>query len=163
MYNFLSRNGVLIGFLLAVLAIIITVIPIMMGVDAFEAVPEKEQPWSEEGNIFGVGINVTRALLYIAIGLMVLLGIFGIFKDFKSSMKGVIGFVVILIFFGILYAVTSTEVSGSLAETVANPEFGITDNIFKLVSGAINGTLLLLLIAFVAMILMEIWNFFKTA
>lgn len=170
MYKFLIRNGVLVGFLLAVLAIIITVIPIISGLDAFSSVPEKLQPNSEEGDIFGVGIGVTQGLLVIAIAAMVFLGIFGIFKDFKSSIKGVIGFVVLLIFFGILYATASTEVSGSLATTVGNPVYGVSDasgnmieSTYKLISGTITGTLLLLGLAIVSAIGMEIWNFFKTA
>ena len=163
MYNFLIRKGVLMGFLLALLAIIITVIPISLGIDAFDAVPEKQQAFSEEGSIFGVGITVARVLLFISILLMVVLGIVGIFKDLKSSMKGVIGFVVIVVFFGILYATASTDVSGELATIVANPEFGVTDNIFKLVSGGITGTVILLFVAFIAIVLMEVWSFFKTA
>lgn len=166
MYNYLIRNGVLLGFLLALLAIIITVIPIFGGLDAFEAVPEKQQALSEEGGIFGVGITVTRILLYLAVGLMVVLGIFGLFKDFKSAMKGVIGFVILIVFFGILYSMADTDVSGTALEaTVKNPEYGVHDSpgIFKLISGGITGTIILLGLAFVAIVLMEIWNFFKTA
>lgn len=166
MYNYLIRNGVLVGFLLAVLAIIISVIPIFGGLDAFEAVPEKQQPFSEEGGIFNMGITVTRLLLYLAVGLMVILGIFGIFKDFKSSMKGVIGFVILLVFFGILYAMASADVSGTALEaTVNNPEYGVHDSpdTFRLISGSITGTIILLGLAFAAIVIMEIWNFFKTA
>ena len=97
---------------------------------------------------------------------MVILGIFGIFKDFKSSMKGVIGFVILIVFFGILYAMADTDVSGSALEpTVNNPEYGIHEspNIFGLISGSITGTVILLGLAFIAIVLMEIWNFFKTA
>ena len=162
MYKYLIRNGVLIGFLLALLAIIIAVIPIFSGLDAFESVPEKQQALSEEGGIFGVGIKVTQVLLIISIGLMVILGIVGIFKDFKASIKGVIGFAVLAVFFGIMYSMASTEVSGgSLAAAVG--KFEISDSIYKLVGGTIKGTIILLGLAIASVVAMEIWNFFKTA
>ena len=172
MYKYLSRNGVLAGSLLALLALIIAVIPILGGVDAFEALPDdpKIRSIAPEGDIFYTGIYVTFALLVLAVIAVIVLGIFGIFKDFKSSKNGVIGFAVILIFFGIFYATASTDVSGSFAEAISNPEFEVFDAdgklnvpVYKLISGTITGTVILLGIAFLSMFVMEIWNFFKTA
>lgn len=165
MYKYLLRNGVLVGSLLALLAIIIAVIPIIGGLGDFDMLPDdtRVRAVAEEGDIFYTGIYVTYVLLGMAVLAVIFLGIWGIFKDMKSSMKGVIGFVLVLVFFGILYAMAGTDAVGSLKETVENPEFGITDTIFKLVSGSINGTIFLLVAAFLTIVAMEIWNFFKTA
>jgi hypothetical protein len=68
-YKFLSKNGVTVGFAVAVLAILVTVVPILLGLSALEPLPQKEQAFAPEGNIFYPGLYVSAILLIAAIAL----------------------------------------------------------------------------------------------
>jgi hypothetical protein len=52
-----------------------------------------------------------------------------------------------------------------MTEILNNPEYAVNGDlgIYKLISAGINGSIILMGIAFAAMILMEIWNFFKNS
>ncbi|HFA47919.1 MAG TPA: hypothetical protein ENJ95_02740 [Bacteroidetes bacterium] len=164
-YNFLSRNGVSVALGIAVIALLIMAVPIFMGIDAFNALPEdiKIRATSDEGNIFGAGLKVAIALGVIAILLAILLSFFGMFKNFKEARTGLISFALLAILFFALYSMTSTSISESMMETVNTYSTKGNMNVYKMISGGINGTLILTVVAFGLMIVMEIWNFFKNS
>ena len=68
-YKFLSKNGVTVGFAVAVLAILLTVVPILLGLSDLDPIPQKEQAFAPEGNIFYPGIYVAAVLLITAVAL----------------------------------------------------------------------------------------------
>lgn len=166
-YKFLSKNGVLIAFGVAVVAILITFIPILGGLEAYESLPDdvNVRAASEEGNIFSTGIMVSFILTVVAFGAAILLSIAGVFSNLKDSKKGLIAFLGLAVLFFIMYATASEEISPELAVTVNNPEYGVAGDmgIYKMISGGIAGTILLLIVSFVLMVAMEVWNFFKNA
>ena len=166
-YKFLSKNGVLLGFLLAVVCIVVMFIPILSGLEAYEALPDDVniRAASEEGGIFGLSISIARLLAIVAFGLAIVLSIVNVFKNFKANRKAIIAFVALAVLFLILYSTASTDVPEGLKATVENPEYGVAGNpeIYKMITGSITGTLILLAAAFALMVLMEVWNFFKNS
>lgn len=164
-YKFLSRNGVSVALGMAVVALLIMALPIFMGIDAFNELPEdiKVRAASEEGNIFGAGLKVAIALGILAVALAILLSFFGMFKNFKEAKTGLISFAVLAVLFIILYSTTSIDISESMMETVNKYSTKGDMGLYKLISGGINGTLILTVGAFILVILMEIWNFFKNS
>ena len=164
-YNFLSRNGVSIALGIAVVAILIMAIPIFSGLEAFDALPEdvNARAASKESGIFSAGLMVAIVLGCLAFALAILLSFFGIFKNFKAAKTGLISFAVLAVLFIVLYATTSTDISESMMATVNTYSTKGDMSLYKLISGGINGTIILTVGAFVLMIVMEIWNFFKNS
>ncbi|MBI1223630.1 MAG: hypothetical protein GC192_00200 [Bacteroidetes bacterium] len=158
-YNFLSRKGVAVAFLAVVVLFAISVIPIMSGLSAFSEIPTERQAFSPEGAIFKTGIYVAIGLLILAIVVTLILSLLQIATNPKAAKKGLIAFGIIAVLFAIFFAVTSTDITGSLATTVEN--FKVTDSTFKVISGGIQLSLLMLVGLVVIVILMEIWGYFK--
>lgn len=158
-YNFLSRKGVAVAFLAVVVIFVIAVVPIITGVSAFNEIPTERQAFSPEGSIFKTGIWLAIALLVLAVVTTLFLSLIQIASNPKAAKKGLISFGVIAVLFGAFYAMTNTEVSGSLGATVET--FDITDSIFKVISGGIQLSLLMLVGVVVIVVLMEIWGYFK--
>ena len=170
-YKFLAKHGVSLAFGLALIGIAIMIFPIMGGLEAFNNLPEdvNQRAISKEGGIFGYGITVAIAFAIIAFGLALLFGIINVFTNFKDSKKFLIGLGVIVVLFIAMSAAASTDAGPRLMKTLLNPEYGLGDGVkfntelFKRISGGINGTMLLCGVAIAAWILGEIWNFFKNA
>ncbi len=158
-YNYLSRKGTFIAFLATVVFILIAVVPIILGLEAFDAVPQERQAFAEEGNIFQVGLLVAIALLILGIVAAILFSLFQVISNPKGAMKGLLAFGAVIVVFFILYAMASGTGTGTLGETIER--FAISENVTKMVSAGIALTLTLGGIAILAMIGMEIWNYFK--
>lgn len=154
-YKYLAKNGPLIALLGAVVCVVITIIPILSGVSALEALPDKQQAFSPEGDIFYVGIYVTIALMIVAVALAVLLSIFKVALNPKGAMKGLIAFGVLAVVFVILFSSISGEIPANLTK------FDVTESIFRVVGAGIALTLILGLASVLLIFLMEVWNFFK--
>ncbi len=158
-YNFLSRKGVAVAFLAVVVIFIISIVPIVTGLSAFNEIPTERQAFSAEGSIFKTGIWLSIALLVLAVVTTLFLSLIQIASNPKAATKGLISFGIIAVLFGAFYAMTNTEVSGSLGATVET--FDITDSIFKVISGGIQLSLLMLVGVVVIVVLLEIWGYFK--
>ena len=158
-YNFLSRKGVAVAFLAVVVLFAISVLPIITGVSAFSEIPTERQAFSPEGGIFKVGIYIAIGLLILAVIVTLLLSLLQIAANPKEAKKGLISFGIVAVLFVIFFAMTNTDVSGSLGTTVEN--FKVSDSIFKVISGGIQLSLLMLVGVVVIVILMEIWGYFK--
>ena len=154
-YKFLSKNGVTVGFGVSVLAILITVVPILLGLSALEPLPQKEQAFAPEGNIFYPGIYVSAVLLIAAVALALGLSLLNIAKHPKEAKKSMISFAILVVIFGALYAVASSEIPENLLV------FDVSETIYKVVGAGIALTLILGLGAVVAIVVMEVMNFFK--
>ena len=166
-YKFLAKNGLTLAFVLGLIGILATLIPVFAGLEPFEALDDDPNVRSvaPESSIFYTGIYVTFILAAIAFGLALLLSIFGVFTNLKNSKTGLIAFGVLAVLFIALSAMASTDVTPSMTSLLNNPDYGVNGDmgIYKWISAGINGTLILIAIAFVSMILMEIWNFFKNS
>lgn len=160
-YKFLSKNGTNVAFLAVVVVFLLAVVPIISGYSAFALLPTEKQAFSEEGQMFNLGIYLSIALLILIIGVTLVFSIWQIISNPKSSIKGLIGFGVIAVLFLALYAITSTDVAGNLATTVQ--EFKITDNLLKVIGGGIQLSLVMLIGLVALAVILEIWNYFKNS
>ncbi len=170
-YKFLAKNGLTLAFVLGLLGIAATLIPVLTGLGPFNELADTlsddvtKLSMSEESGIFNAGIYVSFALGAIAFGLAIILGIIGVLTNLKASKVALISFAVMAVLFIVLNATASTELTPTMSEILNNPEYSVNGDlgIYKMVSAGINGTLILLGIAFASMVLMEVWNFFKNS
>lgn len=160
MYSTLIRKGPLFAFLAALAFVIIAIIPIFSGIDALTMLPEKEQAFAPEGDIFYPALYITATLFVIAVAAAILLSIYNIIRTPKGSIVGLIAFGALIVLFLIFYATADADASGSLKQTMET--FKITPGVSKLIGASIRLTLLLGLGSVLLMIVLEIWNYFKT-
>lgn len=170
-YKFLAKNGLTMAFVLGLLGIAATLIPVFAGLGPFNELADTlsddvtKLSMSKESDIFKGGIYVSYALGIVAFGLAIVFGILGTLTNLKSSKTALISFAVLAVLFIILNATASTDLTPSMTEILNNPEYSVNGDlgIYKMISAGINGSIILMGIAFAAMILMEIWNFFKNS
>lgn len=166
-YKFLAKNGLTLAFVLGLIGILATMIPIFSGLEPFEALSEDPNIRSvaPESSIFYAGIYVTFVLGVIAFGLAFLFSVIGVATNFKESKFALLAVAIIAILFFVLNATASTDLTPEMTALINTPDYNVNGDlgIFKWITAGINGTLVLLGIAFAAMILMEIWNFFKNS
>ncbi len=166
-YKFLAKNGLNLAFGLAVIGILITLIPVFSGLGPFNELADEPNIRSvaEEGNIFKAGIYTAFGLGVLAFGLALVLSLVGVFSNLKASKMSLIAFAVLAILFFALYASTNTDLTPEMSLLLENPDYKMGDDLgkYKWISAGINGTLILMAIAFLSMIVMEFWNFFKNS
>ena len=166
-YKFLAKNGLTISFVVALLAVIITLVPVFGGIEALDGLADDPniRSTSPESSIFYTGIYVTFVLAAVAFGLAILLSLFGVFTNLKAAKTGLIMFAVMAVLFFVLNSTASTDLTPEMSEILNNPDYEVNGDmgIYKWVSAGISGTLILTGLAFASMILMEIWNFFKNS
>ncbi|MBK9016565.1 MAG: hypothetical protein IPM82_22200 [Saprospiraceae bacterium] len=158
-YKFLSKSGTTVAFLVVVVLFVIALIPIFAGLSAFNEVPTEKQAYAAEGSIFSLGLWISLGLLVLTIAVTLFLSLVQIFTNPGAAKKGLISFGIILVLFIVFYAMTDTNVGGSLGTTVET--FKISDSIFSIISGGIQLSLLMLVGLVALAIIMEIWGYFK--
>lgn len=90
-YKFLAKNGLTMAFVLGLLGIAATLIPVFSGLGPFNELADTlsddvtKLSMSEESGIFNAGIYVSFALGFIAFGLAIVFGIFGTLTNLKAS------------------------------------------------------------------------------
>jgi hypothetical protein len=161
MYKFLTKNGQTMAFGLGVLITVIFLISVVSNMGEFTAMAEEKQV---ETSIFDVGLYGAIALTIIAAVAMVVFGLFQVITSFKSSMKGILGFVALLVVFFVSYSMTETDVTPYIQGAIDKFEQGgavFTDENLKFISGGISTTLVLVVVAAAAFVISEITNLFK--
>ncbi len=156
MYKSLTKNGQMYAFGLGLLITIAFLGSVFSGLDTFNGLSKEGQ---YETGIFDLGIYAVAFLTVICFLAMFLFGIFQVVTDLKGSMKGLIGFGVLLIIFAIAYS-TATIESGPFWDPILK-EFEVTDGASKFITGAIWTCLFMIGVAVVTFVLSEIRNFFK--
>ncbi|MEY3052912.1 MAG: hypothetical protein RLY31_2697 [Bacteroidota bacterium] len=154
-YKFLAKNGPLLGFGISILCILIAVIPILGGQEALSLIPEKQQAFSPEGNIFYPSIYVAGFLLIASVALAVLLSLAKVLTNLKASTKGLLGFGLLVVLFLAFYATASSDIPESLSR------FEVSDAIYKVVGAGITLTMTLGFGSVLLIVLMELWGFVK--
>ena len=161
MYKFLTKNGQTLAFGLGVLVTVIFLITVVSNMGEF-SVMEKEQ--QAQTSIFDTGLYGAIILTIVAAFAMLAFGIIQVASDFKGSIKGILGFAVLLIIFFVAYSTADTEPSAYIQGSINKFEQGgavFTDNNMRFISGGITTTLILIVVAAVAFIISEVSNFFK--
>lgn len=161
MYNFLSKNGQLVAFLVGVVLVLIFLAM---------AVPSAGDYYfdtMDDSEIFGVdifnfGILAAIALTVLCAVGMVLFGLYHVASNPKGSIKGIIGVLVIVVLIYLFYTMASAEpdhptVAGAIEkyETSSEGRY-ITDGNLKWIGSAIRMGLLMAGAAFVALVVMPI-------
>jgi len=162
MYNFLNKNGQLFAFLLGAIATVIVVVSIVTNsskhlLDSPDAA--KNATEIAATGILNAGMTITTILLFVAIAAVVLFGLFHLASNFKSSLKFIIGFAVLIILFFVLKGTADHETVGKIAETMQT--FNINEGLSKGISAVIKGTIAMSIVAIGSVIVFEVLNLFK--
>jgi len=162
MYNFLNKNGQLFAFLLGAIATVIVVVSIITNankhlLDSPDAA--KMAPEIASTGILNAGMTITTILLFVAIAAVVIFGLLQLATNFKSSLKFIIGFAVLIILFFVLKGSAEHETVGKIAETMQT--FNINEGLSKGISAVIKGTVAMSIVAIGSVVVFEIINLFK--
>jgi hypothetical protein len=156
MYKILTKHGQLIAFGIGLLVIVLYLGSVFGGLDSFSLLSKEDRGTT---NIFDLGLKATVVLLVICAIIAVLFGIYHMVTNPKGAIKGIIGLVVIIILFGILYSMSTPETSGIVGNAVE--KFDLSANESKFISAALKSTLILGALAALSFVVSEIRNFFK--
>lgn len=113
-YQFLKKYGVAISFGTGTVLAILTYAIILGGFPEFN--PGKKE--LQELSIFNFGLYTTYCLFTIACVLVVLFSMINVAKNPKGSVKGVVGFVILLV----LFFITHSMGNGFLTEVLAKSD-----------------------------------------
>lgn len=156
MYELLSKKGQLLSLVIAVISMLLLFVPILTGLDAFDALPDGEK---FNTNIFDTGFYVTIALLVIAVLGWILFAGLELASNFQKSLKGIIGFAVLILLFAVVYMFSEAETTGVLSSVAK--EFDLSNNQSRLISTLITSTGILGLVSILILLIFEVRNFFK--
>lgn len=166
MYNFLTKKGTTVAFLVGVVLIAIFLISAVsgMGNAGYEVGTDLVEIFKKDGadnlNFFNFGIGSALMLVALAAFLaFVVFGIIGLIKFPKNSIKFIAGFAVLFILFLIFRSMGEVETTGRLGEL--HEKFDIGGDVSKLISGGIMTTVTLIGAAAVIIVLSEVRNAFK--
>ena len=154
MYNYLARNGQLLAFGLGILLTAVFLISVFSGIDEFSTLAEENRGTT---NIFNIGLYATVGLVIIGVLAMLVFSVLNVAADFKGSIKGIAGLVVILIVFMIGRSMGSDDTP----IMAAIEEFKVTEGQSATITGAIVTGVALAAVAAIVFIVSEIRNFFK--
>ncbi len=159
MYKFLTKNGQLIAFGVGAFITVIFIIMAFSGLDEFNSLSKEERPGSD---IFNFGISASIFLIVVCFLLMVVFGIYQVATNFKSSMKGILGFAVIVV----IFIVASNMIPASIEEItpyVSGPmeKYEVSLSSYGFISGGIVTAVVLGVGAVLAFVGSEVLNFFK--
>lgn len=161
MYKFLSKNGQTLAFLLGVVLVGIFLISVISGLDTWSPTSDNKY----DTGIFNFGITSARLLIIIAALGMLFFGLFHIATNFKGSIKGIIGFAILLAIFFIAYNSASGEpepfIKGAVENFEGSQNVDLTAGNLKFIGGGISTVLILSTLAAAAFVLSEIRNLFK--
>jgi hypothetical protein len=158
MYKTLSKNGQTFGFLLGAVITLLFVLIMGAGWSSFEAYGDTPERYNT--TIFNFGMFAAMGLIILGVIAVVLFGIGQMADNPKAAIRGILGVVVLVAIFLLAYATASGEAAGPLAKSIENAG-GISSNGLKLIGGGITTSLALVGVAFGAIILSELRNFFK--
>lgn len=163
MYNLLSKHGEKGAFLVGVVLVAIFMTTAFSGAGDynFETMADSEL---FQVNIFNFGIFVAIALAVIAGALLLLFGIYQMASNFKKSMVGIIGVLVILglffIYKGMSVGAIENEhlsIQGAIERYLNAAEGNVmTGGQLKFIGGFIRTGLTLMVLAFASLVIMPI-------
>jgi hypothetical protein len=164
MYNFLTKHGTLAAFLLGIVIIVAFLGSAISGLgsagyDSGTNLMEMGRDKIQEMNFFNLGLQLTIFLLIAAVAITLVFMVVDVFKFPKQTVKGIIGFVVLVVIFMILKSTAVFE-TGPKWDKLYNT-FSITEGVSSFISAGIWTTLLLMGAATLLVIGAEIRNFFK--
>ena len=161
MYNFLSKNGQLVAFLLGVVLVVIFLAIAVPGAGDyyFDSMDDAELFGV---NVFNFGILAAIALSVICAAGIILFGLYHVASNPKGSIKGILGVLVIAALMFLFYTMASGSadhdtIKGAIEkyETSAEGRF-ISEGNLKWIGSSIRMGLMMAGLAFVALVIMPI-------
>lgn len=161
MYKYLTKNGQTLAFGLGMLITVIFLGIVFSGAGEFSALPVEEQ---RQSGLFNFGLVSSIILVIVTVIALVFFGVAEIFSNFKSSVKGLIGFGILLAVFFIAFSTASSEptpyIQGAIDKWMETGS-AITPGNLKFISGGITTALIMVVTAAVAFVFSEVRNLFK--
>ncbi len=159
MYKFLISKGQSLAFIVGAGLSVLFALIIFMGIKDRD-ISQMSNEALIQTDIFNFGIYAAIALIVIAAFLV--FGVFalmGLFRDFGSSKKVLLGVGLILVMFAIFYGIAKPDEVGKLAELA--DVFSISDNVSRFITASINTTGALLGISLIIWLFSELRNALK--
>ncbi len=153
MYNFLSKNGQLIAFIVGVIVVAAFWITALTGISGFSGTPTEEDLFGS--NIFDIGLVGARILAIIAFILMLIFIVRSVIMNPKASMPLIIAAIAIVVLFFIFRGMDAGTVTRSMEKyNVSASEGGI-------VSGGLWVAIIMFFGAWIVLILSELRGIFR--
>lgn len=165
MYSNLVKNGQLYAIVVGVFVTLVFLVSVIMGLSnsgysvSDDLVQIMKTNPDQKFDFFNPGLALSVGLIVITAVAALLFGIFQLVSNPKNSVKAIVSVgALVAIFFG-LYATSDADTSGAISQTIL--KFEISENVSKLISGALKTSLILAVLAIIGMIVFEIYNMFK--
>ena len=164
-YNFFQKRGQLFALLLGVITVALVFGTAMSGMSAagFGADTDLNTVLKNGGgdgfNFFNLAIYLPFFLTVIAAALWLIFGLGRLATNPKGSLIVLIGAVVLIGLFFILYSSSDAETTGKLG--MLSEKFDVSTGVSKFISGGIKCTAVLAFGALASMVILEIVNLFK--
>lgn len=164
MYKFLVKNGQTVAFLLGVGVVAVFILSIFSGLDTFDEYSDSKY----ETGIFDFGLNGAFVLIFVTAVSMLAFGIFQIFSNLKGSLKGLLGFGVLVALY--LIAINTADgdltnlepsIKGAIEKFESSGNGIITSGNLKFIGGSITTVGVLVAAAALSFVVAEIRNLFK--
>lgn len=169
MYNFLNKHGQSLAFGLGFLIVLIYVFvafPKAIALEESLPLSLSETPVGERGdtNFFNTGLTPAIILIFITIFAMVAFGVYHVATNFKSSLKGLLGFAALVVLFFVFQATASDVPTGSIVgaiDTFTENGTEFAPGTLQTISAGISTTIVLIVAAAAAFVYSEVTSFFK--
>ncbi len=156
LYKLLSTKGTLLAFVVGLLGAVIFFIPVIGGLDGFNALPDAEKKTS---NIFNLGIQLMLFILAISVIITVVWALAQMVMNPSGAKMGFVWLAVIVGLFALGYFVlNSPDNDAVLADLKTN---GVSEGQSKIIGGGIWLMLLMLVGSLAIFIFSEVRNLFK--
>lgn len=156
LYKLLSTKGTLLAFVVGLLGAVIFFIPVIGGLDGFNALPDAEKKTS---NIFNLGIQLMLFILAISVIITVVWALAQMVMNPSGAKMGFVWLAVIVGLFALGYFVlNSPDNDAVLADLKTN---GVSTGQSKIIGGGIWLMLLMLVGSLAIFIFSEVRNLFK--
>jgi hypothetical protein len=161
MYSFLLKNGTAIAMGVGTLITLIFIGTSISGLSSagYDMGTDLVSVDYKNINAFNTGIYLACLLSAIAVIIMLIAVVLDLWSNRKTSMKMIIGMVVMAVVFFALYQTAAFETGGKWDEL--NTEFGVTEGASKFITSGIIGCGILGGISVLAIVVAEVRNFFK--
>jgi len=156
MYQFLTKNGTVVAFVVGVAISVIGFFMISNGLSEFNAMPKDERATT---TIFDFILKAAIGLAIVCAVIALVFGILQMFTNPKSSLKIIIGLAVIAVLFLVFYNTATIETEGSIFTKIQ--EDNISENVNRYITASLKTTLVLALGAVAAFAFSELRNLFK--
>lgn len=157
MYEILSKKGLLFAFLLGLAVVLLFYVPVLTGMDGFNALSEEDQVTT---SIFDLGLWLTIILVVVAALAIIVFSILSIAKNPKGSLRGLVGLGVIILIFIIGFAMTGTpDEATRLSSIIERFQVSMSDQ--QIINGALFSALGIIILTAVAFVFGEISSLLK--